>query len=63
MLHVADFFRVPSVGLFGPASDRIGFGFRLGPHRVVSASSSMEAIDVGDVMDALSDLLILNRTK
>jgi ADP-heptose:LPS heptosyltransferase len=36
MLHVADFFRIPSVGLFGP-TDPIEFGFRLAPHKHVSA--------------------------
>lgn len=55
MLHAADFFRVPSVGLFGE-SNPVEFGFRLCPHRLVRKDRSMASIQVHDVLDALESL-------
>lgn len=55
MLHAADLFRVPGVGLFGPTAPH-EFGFRFGPHRHVSGRGSMDAIHVDDVLDQLMAL-------
>ncbi len=56
MLHAADLFRVPGVGLFGPtmASE---FGFRLGPHRHVCGEGTTASISVSEVAAALESLL------
>ena len=43
MLHVADFFHVPGVALFG-ATSSYEFGFRLGPHRHVNGNGAMDTI-------------------
>jgi ADP-heptose:LPS heptosyltransferase len=51
MLHFADFFRIPGVGLFGPTSPA-EFGFRLAPHRHLRARQAMD-VPVQHVMDAL----------
>jgi D-sedoheptulose 7-phosphate isomerase len=56
MLHAADLFRVPSVGLFGPGG-HIEFGFRFGPHRYVFSKGSMESISAGEVLSALEVML------
>jgi ADP-heptose:LPS heptosyltransferase len=56
MLHVADFHRVPGIGLFGPTSSS-EFGFRLGPHRHVCGDGSMDSISVHQVLDALESIL------
>lgn len=57
MLHAADLFRVPGVGLFGPTKCA-EWGFRIGPHRHVSGDGgNMDRIRVDDVLDALESLL------
>jgi ADP-heptose:LPS heptosyltransferase len=56
MLHAADLFRVPGVGLFGPTScDE--WGFRFGPGRHVCGEGSMENITEDAVLKALDDIL------
>jgi ADP-heptose:LPS heptosyltransferase len=55
MLHIADFNRVPGVGLFGPTSCT-EFGFRLGPHRHVCANGAMDGIQIEPVLAALEAL-------
>ena len=55
MLHAADFFRVPSIGLFG-ASNPAEFGFRLTPSAVTCRASTMDGIAVHTVADALEQL-------
>jgi ADP-heptose:LPS heptosyltransferase len=52
MLHVADFCRVPSVGLFGP-TQRAEFGFRLTRNITIQAEGAMDRIQTGDVLSAL----------
>jgi ADP-heptose:LPS heptosyltransferase len=56
MLHVADFFRVPGVGLFGPtrASE---FGFFLAPSVHIQAQEKMDDIQVEDVLGPAERLL------
>lgn len=56
MLHAADFFRIPGVGLFGP-TNCAEFGFRLTHHRHVCGWETMESIQERDVLDALESLL------
>jgi hypothetical protein len=56
MLHVADFARVPSVGLFGPTNAQ-EFGFRLGPHITIQASGNMEQIGMNQVLSALESIV------
>lgn len=51
MLHAADFFRVPGVGLFGP-TDPNEFGFLVGPHLHVRGPE-MAAVPVDAVLEAL----------
>lgn len=55
LLHVADLYRVPSVGLFGPSPSR-EFGFRFAPSQVVDARGPMENIDVDSVLAACDAL-------
>ena len=55
MLHAADFFRVPGVGLFAPTSC-VEWGFRVGPHRHVVGKCTMDTIAVNDVLEALESL-------
>lgn len=55
MLHVADFARVPGVGLFG-STNCDEFGFRLARHRHVSANG-MHAINPREVCEALESLV------
>lgn len=57
MLHAADFFRVPGVGLFGPSDSR-EFGFLFAPHRHVKGDWSMASISVAAVLDAVESLLV-----
>jgi hypothetical protein len=52
MLHIADFARVPGVGLFGPTLAR-EFGFRLSPHVAIQAPGAMKNIEVEQVLAAL----------
>ena len=58
MLHVADFYRVPGVGLFGPtrASE---FGFLLMCCIHVQAEYSMDEIEVGEVLLAAERVMDL----
>lgn len=55
MLHVADIFRVPDVGLFGPTNPA-EFGSRLAISRLVSGGGTMDGIDVSKVVAATEDL-------
>ncbi|NMO14647.1 glycosyltransferase family 9 protein [Pyxidicoccus fallax] len=55
MLHAADFFRVPAVGLFGPTPPS-RWGFRFGPHRYVKVDGPMALIQEGPVLEALQQL-------
>ncbi|NQV99822.1 MAG: hypothetical protein HQ483_09000 [Rhodospirillales bacterium] len=59
MLHAADLWRVPGVGLFGP-SDPAEFGFRFAPHRHVWADGAMTEIAEHQVIDALESLHAAN---
>jgi len=56
MLHAADLFRIPGVGLFGPSDPRRA-GFRFAPHRHVSKPKGMEYIREQEVLEALEFLL------
>jgi ADP-heptose:LPS heptosyltransferase len=56
MLHAADLFSVPGVGLFGPTSSR-NWGFRFGPHRHVCGEMTTETIREEEVLVALEALL------
>lgn len=57
MLHVADFFRVPGVGIFGPTSCA-EWGFRVGPHRHVCGDGGrVEHVRTHDVLDAMESIL------
>lgn len=61
MLHVADFFRVPGVGLFG-STNPSEFGFLMDhPHDYVTRPS-MQAIQVEPVLEALLRLAPLTRS-
>ena len=55
MLHAADLFRVPSVGLFGDSSP-LEFGFRFSEDSIVCAGTSMLGITVASVAQALDRL-------
>jgi len=56
MLHAADLFRIPGVGLFGPT--RVSeFGFRLARHRCVDGGGSMEGVLPESAVEALDALL------
>jgi ADP-heptose:LPS heptosyltransferase len=56
MLHVADLFRVPGVGLFGPTRPR-QWGFRFGLHRHVVTEGDMSEIREDEVLGALEAVL------
>jgi ADP-heptose:LPS heptosyltransferase len=56
MLHAADLFRVPGVGLFGP-TNVAEWGFRFGPHRHIQGPGSLAPVSVHTVLEALDDLL------
>ena len=58
MLHVADIFRVPSVGLFGPTSS-VEFGCRFAPHRHLCGDGSLDTIQPAAVVDGLENLSVL----
>jgi ADP-heptose:LPS heptosyltransferase len=60
MLHAADLFRVPGVGLFGPTSVT-EWGFRFGPHRHVQGAGSLASVPVGAVLEVLDDLMEAGR--
>lgn len=56
LLHAADFFRVPGVGIFGTTGSA-RWGFRFAPHHHLDGHDSMEKVAVLDVLDALEDLV------
>jgi ADP-heptose:LPS heptosyltransferase len=56
MLHAADLFRIPGVGLFGPTNPA-EWGFRIGPQRHVCGIGTLEHITVESVLRAIDDLL------
>lgn len=56
MLHVADLFRVPGVGLFGPEGSR-RWGFRFSRHRHLSDPRGMKGIHEPEVLEALESML------
>lgn len=56
MLHAADLFGVPGVGLFGPTSGQ-SWGFRFGPYRHVHGDGTMDSIHESEVLEALESLL------
>jgi len=56
MLHAADLFRVPGVGLFGPTCCH-EFGFRVAKHRHVSANQNLDEVDPASVLEMLESLL------
>jgi ADP-heptose:LPS heptosyltransferase len=56
MLHAADLFRVPGVGLFGPTCCN-EFGFRVARHRHVSANQNLDEVDTACVLEMLESLL------
>jgi ADP-heptose:LPS heptosyltransferase len=57
MLHAADLFRVPGVGLFGAGGNPREFGFRFAPHRHVVTGGAVDAITPDEVMEALEGVL------
>jgi ADP-heptose:LPS heptosyltransferase len=56
MLHAADLFRVPGVGLFGPTRAE-KWGFRFGAGRHVQGDGTMESITVEQVICAFGKLV------
>lgn len=56
MLHAADLFRIPGVGLFGP-TDPLRWGFRFAQHRHIHDPRGMKFIRVDSVLDSLESLL------
>lgn len=56
MLHVADLFRVPGVGIFGPTNPA-EFGFKFAPHRHVCAQGPLSTLRETEVFEALMHLL------
>ena len=56
MLHAADLFNVPGVGLFGPTSSA-EFGFKFSRHHHVQADGTMDTIDPFNVLILLETLL------
>jgi len=56
MLHAADLFRIPGVGLFGP-TDAGKWGFRFSPHRHVSNARGMIHIQESTVLEALESIM------
>ena len=56
MLHAADLFRVPGVGLFGPTDPR-RYGFRFARHRHIRNRRGMKHISESAVLAALESLL------
>jgi ADP-heptose:LPS heptosyltransferase len=61
MLHVADLFRVPGVGLFGPSAC-LEFGFRVGAHVHVNGVGSLGTITVANVLAALDQMAVVAET-
>ncbi len=56
MLHAADFFRVPGVGMFGPTNPRRA-GFKFARHHHLVAKGRMPCVRVTQVLNALESLL------
>lgn len=56
MLHAADLFRIPGVGLFGPTEPR-RWGFRFAKHHHIHDPRGMKYIRELDVLEALESLL------
>jgi ADP-heptose:LPS heptosyltransferase len=56
MLHAADFFRIPSVGLFGGTSP-VEFGFRVTPIGTICKGKMMDCIRTEEVLGALEDVV------
>jgi hypothetical protein len=56
MLHAADLFRIPGVGLFGSSEPR-RWGFRFSPHRHVRDRRGLKYIPEPAVLEALESLL------
>lgn len=56
MLHAADLYRIPGVGLFGPTDAR-RWGFRFSRHRHISDPRGMNHIQESAVMEALESLM------
>ena len=56
MLHAADLFRVPGVGLFGPTDPR-RYGFRFARHRHIRNRRGMKYIQESAVLAALESIL------
>lgn len=56
MLHAADLFRIPGVGLFGPTQES-SYGFRFAPHRHVRGfDQTLDTITVPEVLNALESV-------
>jgi ADP-heptose:LPS heptosyltransferase len=56
MLHAADLFRIPGVGLFGP-TEAWQYGFRFAPHRHICDHRGVKHISEAAVLRALESLL------
>jgi len=56
MLHAADFFRIPSVGLFGETSP-VEFGFRLTSVGIICKGKTMDCIRTDEVLSALENVV------
>ena len=54
-LHVADFARVPGVGIFGPTSPH-EFGFRFAAHRHIRGSNGIKDVGEDEVFKAIDTL-------
>lgn len=59
MLHVADLFRIPSIGLFGPTNYAI-FGVRFAQHEHIDGKGSMDNISVSTVLEKIDLFFELN---
>jgi ADP-heptose:LPS heptosyltransferase len=55
LIHAADLFRVPGVGLFGPTTSR-RWGYKFADHRHIQGQGRMDTISVADVSEALHSL-------
>lgn len=62
MLHAADLFRVPGVGLFGPTDPR-RWGFRFAEHRHIRDRRGLQHISASRVLQALESLLRVTRRR
>jgi ADP-heptose:LPS heptosyltransferase len=57
MLHMADLYRVPAVGIFGPSGAE-WWGFRFGPGIAIQGDGVMAAVRVDRVCEALDSRLV-----